>query len=245
MKNRLIFLFIFPLLLMSCSDSEKQMRYKILIFTATAEYVHNSTASAVISIITLCRNNGIAADTTSDGRYFTETFLNAYDAVMFLNTSGDVLDENQQQAFEKYIRSGKGFIGIHGATNTEYDWPWYGRLVGVYFKDHPKPQQAKVKVIDQNHISTRHLPAIWIRHDEWYNFRTPLSSDISVLIEVDENSYQGGSHGAHHPFSWYQGFEGGRSWYTAGGHFAEHYNDPRFAGHIIGGIQYAIGGPKQ
>jgi len=224
-----------------CANNKTVQDFNILIFTKTTEYKHKSTIKAVSTIQAVCKKNNIIADSTSDARYFSEKRLEKYDAIMFLNTSGNVLNDEQKLAFQTYYRNGKGFIGIHCATCTEYDWEWYGRLVGTHFKDHPKPQKATLRVVNKSHISTRHLPDEWIRTDEWYNFRTSLLDNITVLVEIDEESYQGGSHGAHHPFSWYHEYDGGKSWYTAGGHFAEHFTDSLFANHILGGIIYAVG----
>ncbi len=131
--------------------------------------------------------------------------------------------------------------GFHGASDTEYDWEWYGKLLGTYFRDHPKVQPARLIIRDKNHPSTRHLPDIWERTDEWYNFRTPLDPGIKVLITLDESSYTGGGNGADHPLSWYHDVGKGRAWYTAGGHTPESYQDTLFLNHLFGGIIYAMG----
>jgi type 1 glutamine amidotransferase len=159
---------------------------------------------------------------------------------VFLSATQDVLSDAQQTAFEQYIRSGKGFVGIHAATDTEYDWPWYNRLVGAYFNGHPATQPAAIRVSAPRHAAIRHLPAAWLRTDEWYNFRS-VNPDIRVLATLDESIYTGGTNGANHPIAWYHAFEGGRAFYTAGGHTAESYAEPLFVQHLLGGIQYAMG----
>ena len=95
----------------------------------------------------------------------------------------DVLNEVQQSEFERYIQAGGGFVGIHAASDTEYDWPWYGKLVGGYFNGHPKIQSATLEVLDTTHISTKMLSKKWIRTDEWYNFKK-----IYEKIEVNSQS---------------------------------------------------------
>lgn len=188
----------------------------------------------------LGEENGFDVDTTQNARFFNEDTLKRYSAVVFLNTSGNVLDYHQEPAMERYIQSGGGFVGIHCASCTEYGWHWYGRLVGAYFTQHPEPQQATVKIVDPNDPATKGLPGEWTRTDEWYNFRD-LQPDIHVLAEVDESTYHGGKMGAHHPVSWYHEYDGGRAWYTSMGHFDSAYTDPRFLHHLLGGIEYAIG----
>ena len=138
--------------------------------------------------------------------------------MVFLNTTGDVLNATQQTAFESYIRGGGGYVGVHAAADTEYDWPFYGNLVGAYFASHPAIQQANVRVENRAHAATAHLPQTWTRTDEWYNYRTNARSTARVLATLDESSYSGGGMGADHPHAWCKTFEGGRSFYTGGGH---------------------------
>ena len=158
-----------------------------------------------------------------------------------MNTTGNILDAEQQAALEQFIRQGGGFVGIHSATDTEYDWPWYGRLVGAYFASHPAIQTATVRVVNATHPSTKPLPATWTRQDEWYNFRAAPPATVHVLLTIDETSYSGGSMGAHHPLAWYHHYDGGRAWYTAMGHTTESYSEPLFLQHVLGGIRWAAG----
>jgi type 1 glutamine amidotransferase len=106
-----------------------------------------------------------------------------------MSTTGNVLNDEQQAAFQKYIQGGGGYVGIHAATDTEYDWPWYNQLVGAYFKSHPKQQKAVINVVDATHISTQHLPAKWERFDEWYNFKS-IQNGLHVLLTIDEKAIQ-------------------------------------------------------
>ncbi|MEY4336697.1 MAG: hypothetical protein RLZZ45_1616, partial [Bacteroidota bacterium] len=171
---------------------------------------------------------------------FNDANLKQYNAVVFLSATGDVLDHVQQAAFERYIQSGGGYMGIHAATDCEYFWPWYGKLSGAYFKSHPKQQNAKLVVHDKSHVSTSHLPDTWERFDEWYNFKK-VPDHVKVLISIDEKSYQGGENGDNHPMAWYHEFDGGRAFYTELGHTNESFADPLYLKHILGGIKYAIG----
>lgn len=219
---------------------------KVLIFCKTAGFHHNSIAVGVPAIIKLGAENNFDVDTTTDATKFTQQNLKQYAAVIFLSTTGNVLNDAQQDAFKKYIEGGGGFVGVHSATDTEYDWPWYGELVGAYFKNHPSKQQvATLHVVDRNFIATKDLPAEWKRLDEWYNFKVvPSDKNVHVLITIDEKSYEGGNDGDYHPMAWYHSYDGGRAFYTALGHTDESYSDPLYLKHLLGGIEYAMGKHK-
>ncbi|WP_083325994.1 ThuA domain-containing protein [Hymenobacter coccineus] len=220
--------------------SRNRSRPAVLVFFKTKGYHHASIPAGIAAFQQLGRENNLRVDTTQQATYFVADSLRRYAAVVFLNTTGDVLDAAQQEAFERYIGQGHGFVGVHAATDTEYDWPWYGGLVGAYFKSHPKVQPATVRVVDAKHPATSFLPAAWQRTDEWYNFRQ-LAPDLRVLAVVDETTYTGGLDGKQHPFAWCHPYGGGRAFYTAGGHLDENYADPLFRRHLLGGLQYAMG----
>lgn len=214
---------------------------RVLVFSKTKGFHHASIAAGIIAIEKLGAENGFIADTTTDASLFTEKNLKEYKAVIFLSTTGDVLNDEQQKAFENYIHKGGGYAGIHAATDTEYDWPWYNKLVGAYFKSHPKQQNATVLLQDSLFIATKHLPKEWKRFDEWYNFKSLQLNDAHILLTLDESTYSGGENGNFHPVSWYHDFEGGRAFYTALGHTDESFAEPLFLAHLLGGIQYAMG----
>jgi uncharacterized protein len=216
---------------------------KVLIFSKTAGYHHNSIAVGIPAIIKLGQENNFDVDTTTNSAKFTYSNLKQYAAVIFLSTTGDVLNDQQQAEFEKYIKAGGGFVGVHAATDTEYNWQWYGNLVGAYFKSHPAQQNATFNVVDRNFIATKHLPAEWKRFDELYNFKW-MAPNLHVLITIDEKSYTGGTMGENHPMSWYHEYDGGRAFYTELGHTDESYADPLYLKHLLGGIQYAMGKAK-
>ncbi|MFD2888884.1 ThuA domain-containing protein [Chitinophaga cymbidii] len=214
---------------------------KVLVFTKTAGFRHSSIPAGIKAIRQLGQENGFDVDTTENADRFTEDSLQQYAAVIFLNTTGDVLNNRQEADFERYIQAGGGFVGIHAATDTEYDWAWYGKLVGAYFENHPEgTAKAKLVVKDKNHPSTQQLPDTWEHTDEWYNFRN-VNKDTKVLMSVDEKSYKGGTMGDDHRISWYHEYDGGRAFYTELGHTEESYTEKNFLQHVLGGIQYAIG----
>lgn len=219
---------------------------RVLVFTKTGGYRHASIPAGIQAIRELGTRNGFDVDTTENDGLFTATGLAPYDAIVFLLTTAEVLDAQEQAAFEAYIRGGGGFVGVHSAADTEREWPWYGRLVGAWSSGHPEIQPAAVDVVTPRDGSTTALPARWSREDEWYGFLTnPRANGVRVLATLDETSYlaREWSMGADHPIAWSHEFDGGRAWYTAGGHTEESYAEPLFLGHLLGGIQYAIAKP--
>lgn len=239
--NKILFTILIVFIWNSSYELNAQShKRKILVFYKTAAYKHTSIPAGIATITKLATENRFQADTSSNAELFTKDNLKKYDAVVFLSTSGDMLNDTQQNAFESYIRSGGGYMGIHGASAGEYEWPWYGKLVGAVFNGHPKQQFANFKVINRKSRATRHLPETWNIMEELYNFKS-ISENIHVLITVDESSYNGGTNGDYHPMAWYQDFEGGRSFYTALGHADEKYAEPLFLKHILEGIRYAMG----
>lgn len=214
---------------------------KVLVFSKTTGYRHKSIPAGILAIQQLGKENNFTVDTTENAANFTFKNLKQYKALIFLSPTGDDLfDENQKKALQKYIRNGGGFVGVHAASDCLFNWEWYGKLVGAYFVDHPKVQEASLKVVDQTHPSTRHLPSLWIHTDEWYNFKD-INPDIRRLIILDESSYKGGKNGSDHPISWYHTYEGGRVFYTGLGHTEQAYQDPSFLTHLLGGIRYSMG----
>ena len=230
----------FAIALISMVSISVSAQTKVLVFSKTAGFRHGSIPVGKLAIMKLGQENGFAVDTTENATAFNDANLKQYNAVVFLSATGDVLDHVQQAAFERYIQSGGGYMGIHAATDCEYFWPWYGKLSGAYFKSHPKQQNAKLVVHDKSHVSTSHLPDTWERFDEWYNFKK-VPDHVKVLISIDEKSYQGGENGDNHPMAWYHEFDGGRAFYTELGHTNESFADPLYLKHILGGIKYAIG----
>src|SRR5690606_10787686 len=242
MKSINLFILSALLILIASGSScnKRPGKARVLVFTKTAGFFHESIPTGVAAIQKLGAEHDFLVDTTSNSDWFTDDSLTNYSAVVFLSTTGDLLKHYQEAAFERYIQSGGGYVGVHGAADAEYDWGWYGRLVGGYFVSHPDQQDAVLKKTDVSHPSVKHLPEEWKRWDEWYNFKK-VNPDTKVILTIDESSYKGGTQGDHHPMAWFHEYDGGRAFYTALGHTHESYADTLFLQHLLGGIQYAIG----
>lgn len=215
---------------------------RLLVFSKTTGFRHDSIPAARQAVLELALDNGWSATFTEDAAWFEDSRLSAYRGVVFMLTTGDVLNETQQVAMQKFIERGGGFVGIHAASDTEYDWPWYGKLVGAYFKSHPAIQTAIVSIENPKHPSTSFLPRFWSRKDEWYDFRSNPRGQVEVLATVDESTYKGGQMGKDHPIMWCREVGKGRSWYTAMGHTQESYSETPFRRMLAEGIRWSIRG---
>jgi cytochrome c len=236
----LIALFTIILFNQSCNTGNKT---KVLLFTKTTGYHHASIAEGIDAIKKIAAEKNINVDIDSTGKHFNDDDLKAYKAVIFLSTTGNILNSDEQVALQRYIEAGGGFMGIHAAADAEYNWAWYNNLVGAYFKSHPSDpnvRKATVVVTDTSFVAMKGMPAKWERTDEWYNYKS-ISPAIKVVAMLDEDSYEGGENGRNHPIAWYQEFDGGRVFYTGGGHTAESFSEPLFLQHLANGLTYAIG----
>lgn len=228
--------------MMSVSDYQPARPEKsILVFSRTRGFRHDSIPEGKKALYKIAEQKNWAVTFTEDPVWFEGTKLKPFDAIVFLNTTGDILDDNQQAVFESYIRSGGGYVGVHSASDTEYDWPWYGQLVGAYFKSHPQIQPASVIVEDLKHPITRHLKSPWKRTDEWYDYRDNPRGRVHVLAKLHTATYSGHTMGDDHPIMWCHEFEGGRSFYTGFGHTKETYAEPEFVELLAQGIIWASG----
>lgn len=238
------------LLLISCSadgqtnpsqSSETvQQEDRLLVFSKTEGWRHQSIEAGQEAIKLLGQQNDVEVTITEDAAMFTSDTLSSFSAVIFLNTTGTVFNNDQRSAFEEYIQNGGGFVGVHSAADTEYDWPWYGNLMGAYFDSHPPgTPNADVLIEDADHSSTSILPDVWNRDDEWYNYQS-FSDHINVLLTLDTDSYEGSNHPGNHPIAWYHEFDGGRSFYTGMGHTEASYSNEMYLAHLWGGIMYAM-----
>lgn len=218
--------------------------FRVLVFSKTTGFRHDSIPAGVAAVQRLGADHHFAVDATEDATVFTDENLARYDAVVFLSSTGDPVDQPAEKAaFQRYIEHGGGYAGIHAAADSGYQWAWYGGLVGAYFKSHPAQQNATVDVAGPRATSNRGLPARWTRFDEWYNYRTnPREAGVRVLATLDESSYNAGPDAmGDHPITWCQRYDGGRAWYTGMGHTIESYSDPLFLGQLLGGIRMAAG----
>ena len=226
-----IFIMVSLFMVVSCQqiNSEKQ---SILVFSKTSGFRHDSIAAGIEAINALAAKDGISVTSSEQASLFTLNYLLQFDAIIFLNTTGDVLNDEQQLAMENYIQAGGGFVGIHAAADTEWqdsNWHWYWRLVGGIFNGHPSTpsnvQNAKLNVVDSTHASTQTLPTSFELADEWYDYKSlnPARTDV---LTVDESTYQGGKQGQYHPVAWFHDYDGGRAFYTNLGHSIETFSNP-------------------
>ncbi|PCK04484.1 MAG: Crp/Fnr family transcriptional regulator [Alteromonadaceae bacterium] len=200
---------------------------KILVFSKTVGFRHDSIISGQKMLQDIAHEQQWAVEFTENHHLFKSSKLAEFDAIVWLLTTGDVLEKPQQKAFRTYIETGGGYLGIHSASDTESDWSWYGQLVGAYFSSHPELQTANIVVENNQHPTTRHLQATWRHYDEWYNFDNNPRAKVNVLLSVDENSYDTGLKTApvDHPITWYHDMGKGRAFYTALGHTSEAYQN--------------------
>ncbi len=228
-----------------------QNQFNVLVFTKTAGWHHESIHEGVTAMRGLAERHSFDLQWHEDASRFNDEFLAQFDVVVFLNTTEDILNDDQQLAFENFIRSGKGFVGIHSASDTEYDWPWYNQLVGKMFHIHPLEQTAMVDVVNADFPGMEAFPRRFMWTDEWYEFKPEeYSEDLVILLTLDESTYdpnlqwgeKTGKGTGDHPVAWYQEFDNGRSFYTALGHIPAVYSDPWFLHHIYGGIYWAATG---
>ena len=213
----------------------------VLVFSKTTGFRHDSIPSAIAAIKKLGTEHGFQVDATEDSAVFNDENLKKYDLVCFASTTGDILDGGQQKALEHFVEGGKGWVGIHAASDTEYDWPWYSELVGAYFKSHPPGgQRVHVKIENRGNPSTANLPRFWVRPDEWYDWKANPRGKVTVLASLDESFYR--PEPQDHPIAWCHWQGKGRAWYTEMGHFKEAYAEKEFVEHIYGGLMWAAQG---
>lgn len=212
-------------------------RLRLLVYTRTTAYRHDSIPAAVSTVRDLAETDGAEVVATEDPQVF-EAALDDWDAVVFLSTSGEVLTPAGRTHLADYVEAGGGFMGVHAAACTEYNWPYFGDMLGARFDRHPEYQPGKVVVEDATHPATRHLPPVWEFSDEWYDFTCSPRDTVHVLARADESSYDGGGMGEDHPLAWCRRQGAGRVFYTALGHADEAYTDPVFRAHLLGGIRW-------
>lgn len=219
--------------------------WRVLVFSKTTGYRHASITNGVAVIRELGTQGGFGVDATEDSTTFTETNLAQYKAVVFLSVTGEVLTSAQKTAFRDYLLKGGGLAAIHGSVfgplACEDKWSWYGEMFCCAFSNHSAVVAGTIKIEDGTNPSTRRLPQVWPRTDEWYNFTGTPRGCAHVLATMDESSYPGGSMGADHPIAWCRRIGQGRMWYTALGHTESSFDEPLFRQHLLGGIQLAAG----
>jgi type 1 glutamine amidotransferase len=232
------------------SPASFAQQFSVAVFSKAAGWHHESSLEGVTALRELGKLHHFEVFWTEDaGRVFTDELLAKYQVVIFLQTTGDVLDDKQQAAFERYIRKGGGFVGIHSAADTEYKWPWYANMLGHMFRRHPAIQTAMINVESRDFPGMERFPARFLATEEWYEFDAARSPSLHYLLSVDESTYQPSAQRQKeattqpfHPLSWYHNYDGGRAFYTALGHLPATYSDPQFMHHVFGGIYWAATG---
>ena len=231
-----IILFLICLLALSSIQAQNS----VLVFHKTDGFHHESIKAGCEFFQQLGKENNFQVTITDDATIFNKKELKNFKLVVFLNTTGNILNRKQEKAFEKFMANGGNFLGIHSAADTEYDWEWYGQLVGAYFVSHPKACEAEIQLNQPKHPAVRHLPEVWKRTDEWYNYKF-VNEDIEVLLNLDETTYEGGENGKEHPIAWYHKLGNDNvAMYTGGGHTTEAYQEPLFKEHLLQCVLWAF-----
>lgn len=250
-KSLLIFVFIQICLFVTTTAQQKQ--FKALLVTTTRGWHHESLHSGVLALKEMGIKNFFDVVLWEDPNGFTDKYLEQFQVIIFLNTTGDIFDSTQQKVMERFIQSGKGYVGIHSASDTEYGWDWYTKLVGRMFFIHPAIQTARLKIIDNTFPGLQGFANDRLWTDEWYQFGPDKATDLKTVLSVDESSYnpkadwgqkKGEGMGQLHPIAWYHNYDGGRAFYTALGHLPTNFSDPAFLNHLYAGIFWAATGKK-
>lgn len=233
------------------SLSAQAQQFNVLLFTKTNGFHHESVNEGVAAVRQLAVRHHFSVDWHEDASIFNDERLKKYHAVVFLLTTGDILNDEQQAAMERFIRAGKGYVGIHSASDTEYDWDWYTKMVGRTFHIHPANQTADLQVLDRKFPGLERMPDRFLWTDEWYEFGAERIKGLNYILAVDEQTYDASAQwgekkttgmGKFHPIAWYHNYDGGRAFYTALGHLPATYSDTLFLEHVYGGIYWAATG---
>lgn len=219
---------------------------RVLVFSRTTGYRHESVEAGVGCISQLGREHGFHVDATEDPSQFNDESLSAYDVVVWMQVSGTVLDEEQRKAYARFTAAGGGFVGIHAASDAERDWALYDQLVGARFESHPPGVSGgELRRSAVEDASTAALPEPWRWVDEWYRFDSDprIGSEVLLTVETPALAPEGGNVEPH-PVTWRRKIGSAAAWYTALGHLPEAYADNHFREHLLGGLQTATGGER-
>ncbi len=253
MKDKKFFIILLILQAFICFTVTAQKQFKALLVTTTRGWHHESLHYGVVALEELAVKNSFDLVLMQDPNSITDKNLEQFQLIIFLNTTGDIFDSAQQKAMERFIQAGKGYVGIHSASDTEYDWDWYTKLVGRMFHIHPSIQTARLNVLDSNFPGLQGFTGNKLWTDEWYEFGPEKTQGLNYILAIDETSYnpkvqwgekKGEGMGKLHPIAWYHNYDGGRAFYTALGHMPTDFSDPIFLNHLYGGIFWAATGKK-
>lgn len=219
---------------------------RVLVFSKTVGFRHDSIGKGQETLSALAKQEGFTVIFSEDAKVFHDAALAGFDAVIFLNTTGDVLEADQQKAFETYIRAGHGVLGIHSATDTEGDgkWPWFTTLIGGHFKHHPEIQEAELQITDPKDAAIVFNPdlkgkASFRFTDEWYDFRD-ANAAVHAIISIDRESYKGSQDTGFDPMVWSNRHDGGKAFFIGLGHRKETYDTPLMQHLILDGLRFVV-----
>jgi len=221
---------------------------RVLVFWRETLWMHPSAPVAAAALVDMCTSRGFTVTSSRDPRVFDDDRLADTDVVVFAVTSGEVLDDPGRAALEAWVRGGGGVVGLHSASATEYDWPFFVELIGARFRTHPPElRPGDVTVEDRAHPVVAGLPARWTRTDEWYSYHErPEQLGLHVVLALDEASVTpplpADQQVGYHPMAWTHQRFGGRVFYTAMGHTPESYAEPAFLDLIAAAITWTAGG---
>lgn len=235
--------------------AQDKKQFNALLISKTAGWHHESINEGVASMKLLAEKNFFNLQWHQDATPITDEYLQKFQVIILLNTTGDIFNDQEKQAIERFIRAGKGYVGIHSASDTEFDWPWYTQLVGRMFHIHPVIQTAKLRLTKNTFPGLEGFTDGQLWTDEWYEFGPETVKGLQYILAVDESTYQpkvewkarnlkGEGMGSFHPIAWYHEFDGGRAFYTALGHLPSDYSDEAFLHHVYAGIYWAATGKK-
>ena len=236
------------------SGGQSKQGMNVLVFTKTVGFYHDSKPNAIKAFYEIAHENKWQITFTEDSTMFSEKELSKYNVMVFLLTTGNnLLNDEEKTALQTYVENGGGFVGVHSATDTEYKWPWYERLVGAHFLGHPPVHEGKLIIEKRNHPATKCFGADTMKwKDEFYSFdRNPRKNgNMEVLVSIDEKSYNIDENlwfknvnivMGDHPLIWCQHIGRGRSFLTSLGHTAELYDNDMFRKHLTGAMMWAAG----
>ncbi|WP_321289835.1 ThuA domain-containing protein [uncultured Sunxiuqinia sp.] len=227
------------------SKNFPQKTLNVLVFHKTEGWHHQSISSGIKMFNELALQEGWSLTTTENSNLFTMDFLVNFDVVVFLNPTGNILNPNQQKAFETFMKTGKGFVGIHAASDCEYEWDWFGKLCGAYFLTHPPAQEGKVIIEDHNHPAMKVFEGMdsYTTFDEWYSFKENPRENVHVLARLDESSIKKSKNDdwkmGDHPLIWWQEFDDIRSFYSVLGHTNESFQNQKVRDHYSAAVNWA------
>ncbi len=223
----------------------------LLVISKTAGYRHQVIPTGIKTLVEMGQEAKWGVTATEDTSLVTPEFLSHFDVIVFLMTTKTIFTPQEKAAIEGFVKGGKGLLTIHTGADTEYDWPWYNRQLGVKFLGHPPAQKARLVIEDRNHPATSFFPSSeWVTTDEWYSFNRDPRPDVHVLMSIDESSYNVDDNRwfagvkqrmGDHPLVWYTQNEKGRVFQTALGHTEEMWADPLYRAHLKGAIEWTAG----